>query len=69
MLESFVNDTAAKEVMRYAQALRQGFQEIRQNKLIANKHILQIQQMLEQNDAGYRRPSERVRFFRFFNTN
>ncbi|MFT4061497.1 MAG: Fic/DOC family N-terminal domain-containing protein [Edaphocola sp.] len=57
LLESFVNDAAAEEVMRYAQALRQGFREIRQNKLIANKHILQMQQMLEQNDAGYRRNS------------
>ncbi len=55
LLESFVNDAAAKEVTRYAQALRQGFQEIRKNKLITNKHILQIQQMLEQNDAGYRK--------------
>jgi Fic family protein len=55
LLESFVNDAAAKEVSRYAQALRQGFQEVRKNKLITNKHILQIQQTLEQNDAGYRR--------------
>lgn len=55
LLESFVNDAAAKEVNRYAQALRQGFQEIRKNKLITNKHILKIQQTLEQNDAGYRR--------------
>ena len=55
LLESFVNDAAAKEVNRYAQALRQGFQEVRKNKLITNKHILQIQQTLEQNDAGYRK--------------
>lgn len=60
LLESFVNDAAAKEVMRYAHALRQGFQDIRKNKLITNKHILQIQQMLEQNDAGYRRNSGTV---------
>jgi Fic family protein len=60
LLESFVNDAAAKEVMRYARALRQGFQEIRQSKLITNKHILQIQQMLEQNDAGYRKNSGTV---------
>ncbi len=55
LLESFVNDAAAKEVTRYAQALREGFQEIRKNKLITNKHILYIQQLLEQNDAGYRK--------------
>lgn len=55
LLESFVNDAAAKEVTRYAQALRQRFHEIRKNKLITNKHILQIQQMLEQNNAGYRK--------------
>ena len=33
LLKSFVNDAAAKEVMRYAQALRQGFQEIIKNRL------------------------------------
>lgn len=60
LLESFVNDAAAKEVTRYAQALRQGFQVIRKDKLITNKHILQIQQMPEQNDAGYRRNSGTV---------
>lgn len=60
LLESFVNDAAAKEVTRYAHALRQGFMDIRKNKLITNKHILQIQQMLEQNDAGYRRNSGTV---------
>lgn len=60
LLESFVNDAAAKEVTRYAQALREGFQEIRKNKLITNRHILQIQRMLEQNDAGYRKNSGTV---------
>ena len=60
LLESFVNDAGAKEVMRYAQALRQGFQEIKKNKLITNKNILQIQQTLEQNDAGYRKNSGTV---------
>jgi len=60
LLESFVNDAAAKEVNRYAQALRHGFQDVRKNKLITNKHILQIQQTLEQNDAGYRKNSGTV---------
>jgi Fic family protein len=55
LLESFANDAAAKEVSRYAKALRQGFQEVRNNQLITHQHILQIQQTLEQNDAGYRR--------------
>lgn len=55
IFESFINDAAAKEVSRYAQALRQGFFEVRKNKIIANKQIIQIQQMLEQNDAGYRK--------------
>lgn len=55
LLESFVNDAAAKEVTRYAFALREGFQDVRKNKLITNKQILQIQRLLEQNEAGYRR--------------
>lgn len=55
LLESFVNDAAAKEVTRYAYALREGFQDVRKSKLIANKQILQIQKILEQNEAGYRR--------------
>ncbi|GGC42955.1 adenosine monophosphate-protein transferase [Parapedobacter defluvii] len=55
LFESFFNDAAAKEVHRYAQALKHGFQEVRKNKLITQVHIQNIQRTLENNDAGYRR--------------
>lgn len=55
LFESIFTDAAAKEVSRYAEALKEGFVNIRQTKIITNKIILDIQQKLEQNDAGYRR--------------
>lgn len=55
LFESFITNAAAKEVSRYAEALKQGFSIVRQNKFITHKTILEIQQQLEQNDAGYRK--------------
>lgn len=52
--EAFVNP-AAKEVLRYRQALRVGFEQVRQSSLITVNHITQIQAELEQNNAGLRR--------------
>lgn len=46
---------ATKEVARYRQALRIGFEAVRSSGLLTNNHILQIQQELEQNNAGFRR--------------
>jgi Fic family protein len=46
---------SAKEVSRYADALIQGFGLVRKNKLLTENFILEIQKILEQNDAGYRR--------------
>lgn len=46
---------AAKEVQNYAHALRAGFELVRRNKLLTDSHILEIQEKLEQNHAGYRR--------------
>lgn len=48
---------AAKEVSRYAQALRVGFDAVRQKGLLTLGHILQIQEALERNRAGLRRVS------------
>lgn len=39
----------------YAEALKTGFQKIRNQKILKSSHILEIQQILEQNDAGYRK--------------
>lgn len=46
---------AAKEVLRYRQALWAGFNAVRHSGLLTNRHILQIHAALECNDAGFRR--------------
>jgi Fic family protein len=51
---SFASQTA-KEVHQYAAALKKGFELVKQNKLLTNNHILQIQAVVEQNQAGFRK--------------
>jgi Fic family protein len=46
---------ASKEVHNYAEALRWGFETVRQKGILTNNHIIQIQSTLEQNDAGFRK--------------
>jgi Fic family protein len=46
---------AAKEVQRYRQALRVGFDAVQQSGLLTLNHILAVQAELEQNSAGFRR--------------
>lgn len=46
---------AAKEVLRYRQALSIGFQSVRRTDLLTVNQILEIQAELEQNDAGFRK--------------
>src|SRR5258708_5444142 len=46
---------AAKEVQRYRQALRTGFDAVCESGLLTIKHILLIQEELERNTAGFRR--------------
>ena len=46
---------AAKEVHNYAEALRAGFERIRQTGLLTNNDILTIQAGIEENQAGYRK--------------
>lgn len=45
---------ASKEVFNYAQGLKLGFEIVRKEKLLLNKHILTIQKELLQNNAGFR---------------
>ncbi len=52
--DAFANP-AAKEVMRYRQALRVGFELVRQSGLLTSNHIIQIQGDLERNNAGFRK--------------
>lgn len=46
---------ASKEVINYAQSLKKGFEIVRNEKLLLNKHLIEIQQILEQNNAGFRK--------------
>jgi Fic family protein len=53
---------AAKEVQNYAYSLRQGFDALRRDKLLTEARIIQIQEGLERNKAGYRRvPGTEIR--------
>ena len=45
---------ATKEVYNYAQGLKLGFEIVRNEKLLLNKHILTIQKELLENKAGFR---------------
>ena len=46
---------AAKEVHQYAKALIEGFDLVKTNGLLTNNTILQIQEVVEQNKAGFRK--------------
>lgn len=52
--EAFTNP-AAKEVTRYRQALKLGFDQVCQTGLITSNHIVAIQSELECNNAGFRK--------------
>lgn len=55
LFEEVAISPATKEVQDYAFALRQGFQVVRQSKLIRLADILNVQQDIERNNAGLRR--------------
>jgi Fic family protein len=52
--EAFANP-AAKEVLRYRQALRVGFEQVRATGLLTANQIIAIQSELERNNAGFRK--------------
>ena len=52
--EAFANP-AAKEVLRYRQALRIGFERVRTRGLLTTNNLIEIQGELERNNAGFRR--------------
>ncbi|AFC24855.1 Fic family protein [Saprospira grandis] len=49
-----VASLSTKEVLNYASALKTGFALIQEQGLLLNRHILQIQEELEANNAGFR---------------
>mgnify|MGYP000223846604 CR=1 FL=1 len=61
LYRSLVNNSnashAAKEVQRYREALYRGFDLIKEQKLLLKRHIVNIQNVLEENDAGIRTQS------------
>lgn len=49
------SNSASKEVHQYAQALRKGFMLVKKHGILTGNYILQIQEVVEQNNAGYRK--------------
>jgi Fic family protein len=45
----------AKEVQNYIAALKKGFQLISKNKILTNNDIIEIQSVIEKNNAGFRK--------------
>jgi len=54
-IDSISNE--AKEVQHYQNALLKGFELVKESRLLLKKHIVEIQGILENNDAGVRRQS------------
>lgn len=50
-----IKSLETKEVQNYISALKRGFELISDKKILTNKTILQIQEVLEDNKAGFRR--------------
>jgi len=50
-----IENPAAKEVSNYSEALRSGYEKVKQTGLLTNNQILDIQAILEKNRAGYRK--------------
>lgn len=55
MLPEALASPAAKEVLRYRQALRIGFDRVKESGLMTVNHIIEIQSVLEQSHAGFRK--------------
>ena len=46
---------ASKEVHSYSEALRSGYELVKKNGIITNNHIINIQSIIEENNAGFRK--------------
>lgn len=53
-LSQYTISTQNKEVLKYSAALKRGFELIQKNGLLNNNIIKEIQQVLEENSAGFR---------------
>ena len=54
-LKHLAISTSTKEVLNYAEAMKHGFNSVRKKGVLTNADIREIQRILEQNDAGFRR--------------
>lgn len=54
-LKGQISNAAAKEVLQYREAMSLGFSRVRKLKVLSLNDIKAIQQVLEHNDAGFRR--------------
>lgn len=55
ILPDGLGNSAAKEVLRYRQALRLGYERVKRTGLISTNHLIEIQAELERNNAGFRK--------------
>lgn len=55
LFANYVKDPAAKEVSRYATALKTTFEQVKRDQLLTVNRIVGIHQALEQNEAGIRK--------------
>ncbi|HEC15538.1 MAG TPA: Fic family protein [Sedimenticola sp.] len=55
LFSDYIKNPAAKEVSRYATALKTAFEQVRQDQLITVNRIIEIHRVLEQNNAGIRK--------------
>ena len=55
LFDELFKTASAKEVSNYAEALKQGFTLVQKQKILTANHILEIQKILERNDAGFRK--------------
>lgn len=55
LFEEHMIEASTKEVRDYARALRHGFERIKSDKMLTVRHILQIQEIIESNSAGFRK--------------
>ncbi len=55
LFADFYQNPRAKEVQNYSRALRSGYEKLLQNKLLTNRQILDIQEEIEANRAGFRK--------------
>lgn len=55
LFEDFISNASAKEVQNYSQALKLGYEKIKATGIFTNKQILEIQEKIENNKAGFRK--------------